>query len=271
MPANTQVLESWKWLWKINTLQTVPGNGKEHHPDELLAMLETAMPQFAGITNVAPGHDFRIHGEPVARETHRYSGRTAILAKQAVSEPKPLQDDDSPLTYTMEGYLGMPPSSMIPYFWSPGWNSVQSVNKYQQETGGALRGGDPGIRMFERKAESAVAFFMEIPEAFTALHQKWLLLPQYQLFSGELSGYTKALRELSQAPHISLSKQDAATLGAVNGDAISIKSEDTILTLPLKIEESLCSGIMLATADQPGMPALNWGNFVMVTIDHIPT
>jgi NADH-quinone oxidoreductase subunit G len=267
MPSKPEVKESWKWLWKINSLQKASGNGKEQHPDELLAKLEMAMPQFAGITKVAPGHDFRIHGESVARESHRYSGRTAMTANRAVSEPKPLQDNDSALTYTMEGYQGMPPSNMIPFFWSPGWNSVQSVNKYQQETGGALRGGDPGVRLFEQKAGATVSFFREIPEAFVALQQKWLLLPRYQLFStGELSGYTKALRELSQPPQISMSKQDATVLGVMNGDAISIKTDDEILTLPLKIDESLCSGIMLAPADRPEVLALNWGNWVTVKI-----
>jgi hypothetical protein len=63
-----------------------------------------------------------------------------------------------------------------------------------------------------------------------------------------------------------MSKQDAAQLGAINGAAISIKTEDSILTLPLKIEESLCSGIMLAPANLPGMATLKWGNWVTVKI-----
>lgn len=266
MPTNNLVRESWKWLWQIKALQTATGNGQEHHPDELLEKLETAMPQFAGITQVAPRHDFRIHGESIPREPHRYSGRTAMLANLAVSEPKPLQDDDSPLTFTMEGYQGMPPSPLIPFFWAPGWNSVQSVNKYQQETGGALRGGDPGIRLLEQK-ETAPTFFREIPEAFIALQQKWLLLPRYQLFgSGELSGYTKALRELFADPYISLSKQDAAQLGAVEGAAISIKADGTLLTLPLKIDETLCNGIVLAPAGLPGVPTMNWGTRVNIEV-----
>ncbi len=265
MPANTQGIESWKWLWKMKTLQTATGNGQEQHPDELLAKLETFMPQFAGIARVAPRHDFRIHGEAIPREPHRYSGRTAMLANLAVSEPKPLQDNDSPLTFTMEGYQGMPPSPLIPYFWAPGWNSVQSVNKYQEETGGALRGGDPGIRLYEQKTGAMPVFFKDIPEAFVALQQKWLLLPRYQLFgSGELSGYTKALQELAPEAYISLSEQDAAQLGAVNGAAISIKAAGDTYILPLKIEKTLCNGIVLAPAGVPGMTALSWGSRVNV-------
>ena len=51
----------------------------------------------------------------------------------------------------MEGYKGIPPSSMTPFFWSPGWNSVQSVTKYQKEPGGALKDGDPGVKLFKDK------------------------------------------------------------------------------------------------------------------------
>ncbi|MEJ7679737.1 MAG: hypothetical protein WKG06_18150 [Segetibacter sp.] len=56
-----------------------------------------------------------------------------------------MQDDDSPLSYTMEGYKGMPPSSAIPFYWAPGWNSVQSVAKCRDEPGGALKGRRPGV------------------------------------------------------------------------------------------------------------------------------
>jgi len=35
----------------------------------------------------------------------------------------------------MEGYEGMPPSSLIQRFWYPAWNSVQAVNKFQKEVG----------------------------------------------------------------------------------------------------------------------------------------
>lgn len=267
VPTNNHIRESWKWLWKMKALLMETGNGQEQHPDDLLVKLETAMPQFAGIPQVAPRHDFRIHGELIPREPHRYSGRTAMLANLAVSEPKPLQDGDSPLSFTMEGYQGMPPSPLIPFFWSPGWNSVQSVNKYQQETGGALRGGDPGIRLFEQKAGATPVFFREIPEAFIALQQKWLVLPRYHLFgSSELSGYTKALQELSAEPYINLSKQDAAQLGAVDGVPVSVKADGKNYTLPLKIEESLCNGIVLVPVGLPGIAAVCWGTRVNIEV-----
>ncbi len=124
MPANKYVRESWKWLLKLKQIKM--GNTEEHtyHPEDVLAMCEQLMPQFTGITTSAPHHDFRINGQAMPREPHRYSGRTAMLANLVVSEPKPKQDDDSPFSFTMEGYSGKPPSPLIPFFWSPGWNSI---------------------------------------------------------------------------------------------------------------------------------------------------
>jgi NADH-quinone oxidoreductase subunit G len=265
VPANNHIKESWKWLWKIRSLQTEADNGQEYHPDELLAKLETTLPQFQGISHVSPQHDLLIHGQRIPREPHRYSGRTAMLANLTVSEPAPPQDNDSALTFTMEGFKGMPPSPMIPFYWAPGWNSVQSVNKYQQETGGMLTGGDPGIRLFEQKSLTDTAFFKDIPEAFTARQQKWLLLPQYHLFgSDELSAYSKAIEELSGESYIALSKQDAEQLGVVTGSIASVKMGEKEYSLPVRVEEALCNGIVLMPIGFRGMAALNWGTWINV-------
>ncbi len=37
--------------------------------------------QFAGIVNAAPNASFRIRGQKLAREPHRYSGRTSHVGK----------------------------------------------------------------------------------------------------------------------------------------------------------------------------------------------
>ena len=64
-----------------------------------------------------------------------------MLANISVHEPEPPEDPDAPFSFSMEGYLGHPPPALIPRFWAPGWNSVQAVNKFQDEVGGvAYRG-----------------------------------------------------------------------------------------------------------------------------------
>ena len=49
----------------------------------------------------------------------------------------------------MEGYYGPMPSALMPRFWTPGWNSVQSVTKFQEEVNGPYRDGNPGYRLVE--------------------------------------------------------------------------------------------------------------------------
>lgn len=264
MPPDAPLKEGFKWLFEMKTIRRAISNGHEVHPDEMLAGLERVCPQFKGISAVAPSQGFRIHGARIPRESQRYSGRTAIQANQAVSEPKPLQDEDSPLSFTMEGYKGMPPAPLIPYFWAPGWNSAQAVNKYQQETGGALKGGDPGVRLFEHTG-AAPAFFRDIPEGFIPREGKWYLLPQYQLFgSGELSVYTKGIASLSRPPAILLSTKDAAALNVNTGDILTLQTANDSYQYPLEIQEHMQNGIVLLRAALQNMDAFNWGTWVNV-------
>ena len=80
-------------------------------------------------------------------------------ANVSVQEPEQPDDPDTPLAFSMEGYPGNPPPSLIPRFWAPGWNSVQALNKFQDEVGGPLRGGDPGERLIEPTQGKKLAYF----------------------------------------------------------------------------------------------------------------
>ena len=264
VPDNKNIRESWKWLSRLKLLQSGKANGLDFHHDEMLNALETSMQQFAGISGAAPNADFRIHGELIPREPHRYSGRTAILADRNVSEPKPLEDGDSPLSFTMEGYQGMPPSSVIPFFWSPGWNSPQAVNKYQKEVGGDLLGGNPGVKLLHKPAKDPV-FFKDFPESFKERLNKWLLLPQSHIFgSDELSVYTKGVQERAPEQYIGLSPVDAKMLDISEGGMVTIKTEELEYAYPLKIIQSLRNGVVLVAKGLPGMPGIDWGSWVDV-------
>lgn len=265
VPSQSEIKESWKWLWKMQLAKMQTTNGHEPYPEELLQKLETTLLQFNGITKVAPAHDYTIHGERIPREPHRYSGRTAMQANLNVSEPKPSYDEDSPLTFTMEGYKGIPPSGITPFFWSPGWNSVQSVTKFQKEPGGALKDGDPGVRLFKEKTDTATTFFHDIPEAYVTRKHKWLILPQYDVLgSGELSIYSKAIQQLSPQPSIILSAHDADSMNIEEGSVVKIIADENEYTLPVKIKKELKDGLVLVSAGLRNAPAFNWGEWVKI-------
>jgi NADH-quinone oxidoreductase subunit G len=137
VPQN-DVSASWRWL----------NPDRWHDLDDVLEAMSEAFPELDAVRKAAPSAAFRIAGAKIPRSPHRESGRTAMLANIDVSEPKPHVDPDSPLSFSMEGTPDQPPAALIPFFWSPGWNSIQATNTYQKEVGGPLRGGDAGVRMF---------------------------------------------------------------------------------------------------------------------------
>jgi NADH-quinone oxidoreductase subunit G len=199
-------------------------------------------PQLAPVLNAAPLSKFRIAGTKVPREPHRYSGRTAKTANISVVEPRLPADPDSALSYTMEGAPVQPPAALQPFFWTPGWNSIQSVNKFQGEIGDALRGGDPGVRLFEPSL--AGSFFSAIPTAFSARPSEWLVLPVKHIFgSEELSAYAPGIAELAPDPYLAVNAAGAAKLQTESSSEVEIELGGTPYRLPLKVVPELPDGV----------------------------
>jgi NADH-quinone oxidoreductase subunit G len=221
-----------------------------------------AVPSLARIRDAAPGAGFRIAGAKIPRAPHRFSGRTSMLAQIAVSEPKPPEDPDSPLSFTMEGAPVDPPASLLPFFWTGGWNSIQSVNKFQEEIAGPLRGGDAGVKLIE-PAASAPAYRNSVPAAFAPRQGEWLVVPRHHIFgSEELSAQSPAIAQLSPQPYVALGAEDAAALGAAAGASVEVKLEGTAARLPLRIEPGLPRGVAALPAGLgplAGIPLPLWG------------
>ncbi|MGH8800731.1 MAG: molybdopterin-dependent oxidoreductase, partial [Casimicrobiaceae bacterium] len=177
------IQQSWRWIEDIAA--TTGSDGAARSLDELTAACAAALPQLAGIVQAAPHAGFLIADQKVPREAHRFSGQTAIHANISVFDRDPVTDADSPLAFSMEGYPGQPPAALIPRFWAPGWNSVQSLNKFQQEVGGALRGGDPGVRVIEPGQTARAAYGGQVPEAFERQRDVWLVVPLHHIFGSE--------------------------------------------------------------------------------------
>ncbi len=214
-----------------------------------------AEPSLKGVDQITPPADFRINGQRVPREPHRYSGRTAMLANINVSEPKPPEDPDSPLSYTMEGMRGEPPSAMIPFYWSPGWNSVQSINKYQQEVGGALRGGDPGIRLFEPVEHGKVNYFTIASEKFVSDKGQLLIVPLHHIFgSEELSARSPSVGQRMPEGYIMVNTKDAIALNVQEKQSLAFDIQGQQYQLPVRLSESIPSGVAGLPSGLKGLP-----------------
>jgi NADH-quinone oxidoreductase subunit G len=226
---NYDIQESWKWIdaimaavGKAPLTQPSPSRGEgERSWDDIMKEMVSSLPLFKPILDIAPTADFRISGQKIPRQPHRYSGRTSMLANISVQEPKPTGDTDSPLSFSMEGYEGQPPAPLISRYWSPGWNSVQALNKYQEEIGGHLKDGDTGIRLIDPRTlpsslpsregqvpplpskeragvrgetVTEIHYFQHIPDADLSKEGEKPDLPSYRIFgSEELSAYSPAI------------------------------------------------------------------------------
>jgi NADH-quinone oxidoreductase subunit G len=143
-----QMRESWKWLGELIKMRD--GEVKWSSLDGITESMVTALPLFSKLKKYVPGEDFRMLNTKIPRQTMRFSGRTAMNANIAVSETKLPEDTDSPMAFSMEGQQENPPSSLVPFYWTPGWNSVQAQYNYLDEPNGSMKGGDPGIRLIEQ-------------------------------------------------------------------------------------------------------------------------
>lgn len=220
------VQESWRWC---QDLAIASGRSELIDMtswktlDDVLRALSRSLPVFQRIREIAPTADFRLIGQKIPRETHRVSGRTAIRPQPTMHEPKPPDDPDSPLAFSMEGYPGQPPSALIPHYWAPSWNSVQSLNKYQSEVGGPLRDESPGIRLIEPSRAPAIPSHQAIPQPFDARDRSWLILPIYHLFgSDELSRWSPPVASRMPEPYLALHPDDAVSLGVTTGDHVAL-------------------------------------------------
>lgn len=242
-PDNEYIRESWRWLDELRQMKNGVTKIGSVTPEKLLRELSADLPQFKEVENVMPPADLRINQQKIAREPHRYSGRTAMHAGENVSEQKPPEDPDTPLSFTMEGYRGVPPAPLTPYFWAPGWNSSQSVHKYQTEPGGPLFGGNPGLRLFNADSKAASAYMNNIPNAFKPVAGEWLLMPLPHIFGSEpLSMYTHGVAERAPDLYIAIGRQDAGSLSADEGDRLQLKVDGKEFELKVILKDELRAG-----------------------------
>ncbi|MCU4160628.1 NADH-quinone oxidoreductase subunit NuoG [Acidiphilium sp. AL] len=242
------VQASWMWL------RDIAGTSEWHRLDDVVRSLASAMTQFVAIGEATPPGDFRIAGSRIRSEPHRYSGRTAVDADRTVHEPRASVPEESPFSSTMEGYYGQMPASLIPFFWAPAWNSIQSLNKFQDEVGGALRGGDPGVRLFEPNGAAAPRPDATAPGQFVRGPGQWFVVPRRPIFGGEeLSALAPAVAERIAAPSLALNPADARSLDVENGGMIDIDFKSGSYRLAVTVAPELPSGVAMLSVGLPGM------------------
>ncbi|MBN2366907.1 MAG: NADH-quinone oxidoreductase subunit G, partial [Calditrichaeota bacterium] len=142
---------------------------------------------------------------------------------------------------------------LIPFFWAPGWNSDNAINKYQIEVGGPLHSGDPGLRLIEPVGNETLKYYFDIPNKFEILKGEWMIVPLYLIFgSEELSSQSASIQKRIPKPYLVLNSQDAQKLKIEGGSTVQITIGSVPYSLKVKISKDFPRGAAGFTVGLPG-------------------
>lgn len=229
------MMEGWRWA---ADLAEVAGRKPDWTGmDDLIGAIVADCPQLAGIEDAAPSQSFRKFGMRFPRSPHRFSGRTALYANVDVREKPPEADADSPLAYSMEGYQGTEtPPALMSYAWTPGWDSNQAaITRFQDEVGGHLKGGDPGVQLIRVAAGRS-----EFAKADVSPVDGWQAVPVHAIFGSESqSARSAAIAERMPAAEYRVNPEAAKALNLTAGESLELAIDGETHAFPIAIDPSL--------------------------------
>jgi NADH-quinone oxidoreductase subunit G len=235
--------------------------------DDITNAMSETIPSLSTLKDLWPEADFRIMGRKIPRQPHRFSGRTALTAHLNVHEPKPPDDPDSALAFSMEGSAAKPPPPLILRYWAPGWNSVLPLSKYQRDEESATGRDHSRPRILKPDEAAPLTFFAAPPSSGEAPPQgKVLVVPLYHVFgSEELSALAPGIARLSPEPYIALNPADAGDHGLQDTQSVGIVLNGQEIDLPLRLDPSLPLGVVGMPAGLSGLPGITlpeWGTLL---------
>lgn len=258
--SNTTKVDNWRLLAQLARLiQAAAGDVSEGIAqladckvyDDLVDLLCKRGGAFCDWDQVAPDADFRVAGMKIPRQSHRFSGRTSLYADEKVSENKQTVDEDSALSYSMEGSPINRPAALNPQVWAPGWNSNEAINKFQEEINGPLMGGDPGLLLFESpelRSSASLEFSSSAAEA-TPTDGTVIAVAHARLFDGEaLSARSSALRQRASRPVARINPKTAKSLNLGEAQTVTIGLNGSSSSLPLVQDSDVAPGLVVMPA-----------------------
>ena len=269
-------MPSWKWILDLAKACGHVEINKLSHFDDVARACANSCDLLGKLSEVAPDQSYNKHGLKIARKTQRYSGRTAMYADVSVHEPTQPIDKETPLTFSMEGINFDQPASLTPYYWSPGWNSNQSLQKFKAEVDGPLKGGSAGKRLIEPKADIDANFLLlapgrlksSVPARLKIKSDQLQLAPIYCVHgSDELSSYTDEIAELAGKAFVCIGAIVAEKLGVTEGDGVIVASDDNNISLEVKIIDRIANNCVGYSAGYIETSHLRAGSLVIVTKD----
>ena len=161
-----------------------------------------------------------------------------MLADVSVHEPQQPVDTESAMAFTMEGNQQQAPASLRAYTWSPGWNSNQSIHKFQSEVSGPDRTEVPGIHLFTGTADLP-SYAIDAPAASS-------LVAQHHIFGSDpVSNHAAELATLIPGPYARMNRTMAESLGVEHGGGLGCETESAEVQLTVLIDEGVADGCVV--------------------------
>ncbi|CAD83177.1 NADH dehydrogenase I chain G [Candidatus Blochmanniella floridana] len=275
---NSDILESWKWLYLIHDTYVNCTRVKAVNIDYIIDSIACCFPELKKIKYASPKSNFRVHGQKLAQSTHRYSGRTSINANVNVHETSTPINDNTMFTFSMEGNSGNYSKkcsyNQIPFVWAPGWNSPQAWNKFQDQIGGNLYPSDPGVLLFDTGQENKCIDdnlyksinwlkFASNSLNISKYTNKWIVAPYWHLFgSEETSQNVECIKNCMLNPYAMLNILDAKYINIQENMYIKFTCMDQVLCLPVKFSMDLPKKHIGLPMGFPGIPVFFSGMYV---------
>jgi NADH-quinone oxidoreductase subunit G len=219
---------------------------------ELTAALKPLLPNGQLLDKLTPGHDYTFAGARAPRQPHRYSGRTALRAHINVHEPKQEQDEEGIMNFSMEGVAPLRDAKVFSNPWAPGWNSNQSVFKFQTHTGGPLRQASEGERLLDAGTAGKSWYPANVQKAAA---QGFALFPLYHLFgSDELSARSDAIQAKATGAYVAMNPADAQKLGLAATDGVQVQHNGSV---PVLLRDSIKPGTVGVSVGLNGLNFLD--------------
>ncbi len=237
--CHSEAQPAWRWL----------GEEPDSSVESFVNRCAEELKNFESLDDLLPDASRFVAGMKIPRQSHRYSGRTAMKSNLNVHEPKQAVDTDSVFSFSMEGIPPQKDSSLIASSWAPRWNSNQSISKFQEEINGELKQGHTGTRLLPKTTEPGD--YLQVASAPADAGAGLALAHAQQIFgSDELSARSPAIKERMTAPYIGLSREDAERLQLTTGDCVSLNGNGALALVCVRARVPAGTGVLYAGAGE---------------------
>jgi NADH-quinone oxidoreductase subunit G len=220
--SGTSAKAAWRWLL----------DEESYSPEGVIKKCSEDIGDFAKLTDCLPKAGSLVAGMKVPRQSHRYSGRTAMSAKANVHEGKQAVDKDSVMSFSMEGVYPQKDASILASPWAPSWTSNQSISKFQSEINGALKQGQAGVHLLSR-CNTGLRYKVEVPEKVSEGLQ---VVPVQHIFgSEELSGHAPPIQKRMTDAYAAISPNTASAIGVEAGNFVRFKDSEICVEVCVRV------------------------------------